>query len=525
MSPTRIDPTRTTTLRARFAAEITRRFKRLNQLIYQLLVVEDALGLRSKNQVTVVSTQTLATLNEKKEFSSTQVNLPQSIGKVVLALGQQIAPDDLAGKGLEDEPHITVRFGLHADSAEEVRGLLEGQPPIEATLGGVGFFPGEKFDVLFVAVFSKDLRRINRVLANLPHTVTQAAYKPHATIAYVQKGLGSHYAALLNQAPFIDGLLGRITFHSVLFSDKERNKVAIPLLGPQLSLNTRWRFLTDEQQLDAFVAWLQVTVAKEIIADTTDKWLEKYIQAAYVKGMNQAFVDVKKPALWTGISPTESKLDFFEGSRSEFLRQSFGRPVSVNRVKLLASRSFNDLRGITDKMSAEISRNLVDGMIQGLSPRDVARTMSETVTKLGRNRALIISRTETIRAHNEGALDALEELGVEEVGVMVEWSTAKDGRVCEECAPLQGIVLKTKEAHGILPRHPNCRCAIIPANVGEKTAGQKRGRARITKAIEASVRAEAPKKDKRQGIATLKRKSRWAGATKEIDKKRPRKQL
>lgn len=36
----------------------------------------------------------------------------------------------------------------------------------------------------------------------------------------------------------------------------------------------------------------------------------------------------------------------------------------------------------------------------------------------------------TIRAHAEGQLDALEQMGVEEVGVMVEWSTAGDDRVC-----------------------------------------------------------------------------------------------
>jgi len=42
---------------------------------------------------------------------------------------------------------------------------------------------------------------------------------------------------------------------------------------------------------------------------------------------------------------------------------------------------------------------------------------------------------------------------------------------CELCAPLEGIVLKVSEARGMLPRHPNCRCCFIPANVGEHKGG------------------------------------------------------
>lgn len=51
------------------------------------------------------------------------------------------------------------------------------------------------------------------------------------------------------------------------------------------------------------------------------------------------------------------------------------------------------------------------------------------------------------------------------------------------CVPLEGTVLKIDEAQGMLPRHPNCRCAWIPANVGEDEEDQKRGQKEVKAAL------------------------------------------
>src|SRR5207253_1738755 len=37
-----------------------------------------------------------------------------------------------------------------------------------------------------------------------------------------------------------------------------------------------------------------------------------------------------------------------------------------------------------------------------------------------------------------------------------EWLGTPDDKICPACSALQGIVLKVKEAHGLIPRHPNC---------------------------------------------------------------------
>ncbi len=261
----------------------------------------------------------------------------------------------------------------------------------------------------------------------------------------------------------------------------------IAVSGPttnQLTANTRWALLSDPAKATVFTTWLRNLLGSALLEaivssgeSEEETWLSAYIRESYQKGLGRAFDEVRFPAL-------AKSLDFFEGTRAQFLQQSFGQPVSVNRLKLLADRALEDLKGITETMSTQIRRELVDGMIQGLSPRQVARNINNRVDKIGRTRARTLARTETIRAHAEGALDGMEQLGVEEVGVAVEWETSTGTSKpqltekgfpspCPLCAPLDGAVFTIKEARGLIPRHPNCKCSPIPANVGEDTAGQK----------------------------------------------------
>jgi hypothetical protein len=178
-----------------------------------------------------------------------------------------------------------------------------------------------------------------------------------------------------------------------------------------------------------------------------------------------------------------------KGRLAEFMRQSFGGPTPLERVRALATRTFNDLEGVTDSMSVSISRLLLDAMATGTNPREVGMQLNRIVEG-HKGRGTAIARTEMVRAFNEGALDGLENLGATKIGVMVEWSTSGMGLTklgnlspCPKCKELQGVVLTVEEARGLLPRHPNCLCSLIPSNVGEKTTGQIRDAKRIREAV------------------------------------------
>ena len=209
------------------------------------------------------------------------------------------------------------------------------------------------------------------------------------------------------------------------------------------------------------------------------------------------------------------------GTHEQFLMNQRRRQTAVKNYESTHAHAENQ----SDSVSEGVTSELTNGLRQGMSPREVARNISERVEGFedeeGKKRAHTIARTETIRALAEGQLDSLEKLGIDEVTAAVEWSTSLDEHVCPLCKPLEGIVLKLKEARGMLPRHENCRCSWRPANVGESKEGQKRTKGKIEKAIDLSIKAEIPEGTVRT-VSEQKGLTSWVGANKKIAKKRPK---
>lgn len=230
--------------------------------------------------------------------------------------------------------------------------------------------------------------------------------------------------------------------------------------GMRAVRNKRFSFHTDPQKVKEFQRWLKTQVDSRILKESGGDIWQAYAEQGYRKGQGRAFDDVRGSKK-ASLGSDQRQLDFYAGTKDEFLRSAFGRPVAVEKIQLLAGRSYDDLENVTADMSTRMSRVLVDGLTQGRNPRDIASEMADEAD-LGSNRAETIARTEIIRAHAEGQLDAMEAMGVDQVGVMVEFSTAADDRVCPECSDYEGTLLDIEEAHGIIPLHPNCRCAFLP---------------------------------------------------------------
>lgn len=138
-------------------------------------------------------------LNVKYDFSSVHVNVPSDLSNEIITWGKkQIKDKDIYVAyndptfGREDEIHVTILYGLHAESPSSTIELLKNQGPIKAKLGRVGIFTNPKnFDVLMIQVESEDLKNLNKLItSNMPHTNKYGMYKPHVTVAYVKKGRG-----------------------------------------------------------------------------------------------------------------------------------------------------------------------------------------------------------------------------------------------------------------------------------------------------------------------------------------------
>jgi SPP1 gp7 family putative phage head morphogenesis protein len=237
---------------------------------------------------------------------------------------------------------------------------------------------------------------------------------------------------------------------------EEKKNPFITLASPR-----EFQFRTDAGKLTAFQEWFAQQVKADIFSvpagtATNQPWTSRYVESAYKQGQINAYL-----ASRSALDSTDPK--YIDQTQAEFLRQSFNQPETISKVQLLATRSYEDLKGVTSQMGSNMNRILSQGMIDGVGPTEIAKEMADNIDSLTNTRALLIARTETIFAHAEGQLDAFERLGVTELGVKAEWSTAGDDRVCEECADMEGKVFDAEDAHGLIPLHPNCRCAWIPA--------------------------------------------------------------
>jgi SPP1 gp7 family putative phage head morphogenesis protein len=118
------------------------------------------------------------------------------------------------------------------------------------------------------------------------------------------------------------------------------------------------------------------------------------------------------------------------------------------------------LRRLFDALPALVSERLEQGLLAGvaagLGPREIARQVREAES-LGLNRALLIARTEVLRAHRE-ATRATYQANADVVEGWV-WTAELGPRTCPSCWALHGSFWPLDEP---LASHPACRCSMSP---------------------------------------------------------------
>lgn len=238
------------------------------------------------------------------------------------------------------------------------------------------------------------------------------------------------------------------------------------------------------EKVNEFMKWVDKQIQAGILETTTrtqlgraveEAWQNQYVTSAYQKGILRARQEMASKGYDVPSIPDASAL-----------YGAFNQPFHMDRVGLIYSRVYSGLKGITALMDTQISRVLAQGMADGDNPRVLARLLTKTITgpvgdlsltdTLGRfipaeRRAEVLARTEIIRAHHEATMQEYRNYGVEGVNVEVEWMTAGDDRVCDECASMEGQVFTLDEADGMIPVHPQCRCCAVAIPASEEARG------------------------------------------------------
>jgi SPP1 gp7 family putative phage head morphogenesis protein len=235
-------------------------------------------------------------------------------------------------------------------------------------------------------------------------------------------------------------------------------------------------FLRDPEKVEAFMKWLREQVDKGLLTigqfqqigtAVEAVWTNMYIFDSYKRGVIRARYELRSTGYKVPSIDETGGIDIVVGT-----------PFHMDRVGLLFTRVFTELKNITSAMDLQISKVLTQGLIDGDGPLLLARKLVATINgdgidKLGitdtlgrfipaQRRAEMLARTEIIRAHHQATIQEYRNWGVEGIIVKGEWKTAGDDRVCDICAQLEGKIFTLDEIEPMIPLHPQCRCVALP---------------------------------------------------------------
>jgi 8-oxo-dGTP pyrophosphatase MutT (NUDIX family) len=170
-----------------------------------------------------------------------------------------------------------------------------------------------------------------------------------------------------------------------------------------------------------------------------------------------------------------------------------------DRTHLLQSLAITELQGIIEATSQQLVRAFTQGILSRTPMTRIAVTLRTVVDQVGVQRGRLLVSFMCVRAFNAAALDGFRARGITHVGLIPERTpaprivgdakpkskkgkgggyskkgmvgvlTAEDDRVCPVCEEIAADgPYYIDEAEALIPAHPRCRCAFVPADEQER---------------------------------------------------------
>lgn len=163
------------------------------------------------------------------ENASTQINVPKGVADRIIAIGQELIPDEhLAGEGRVMQPHVTVKYGVQPDE-QLLQQALAGRSSFPISLGSTVAFTNSENNAggvpIVIEVHGHALEELHDAVMKAMGTMPDdLPYVPHITVAYLKPDEAQHYVGS-------DAFVGiNFTAHSVALSPYDDSKqTEVPL--------------------------------------------------------------------------------------------------------------------------------------------------------------------------------------------------------------------------------------------------------------------------------------------------------
>ena len=218
-------------------------------------------------------------------------------------------------------------------------------------------------------------------------------------------------------------------------------------------------------QVRIYMAFYQSKIDELLlVTKIAPNWQAKYQIRSYEQAIFQARKTLRAAGVRVEVGAVEiAQAALLRGDFVPFGTIAGSNQLHVETIDFITTRSYDALKGWTDKLARDTRIILTNGVQEGLGIRPIAKDLRDraAVTK---SRSWTIARTETIQAYQHGSVNEairLEEETGEEIGV--RWVTAGDGRVRHLHASWHGTITTPEKGRKRFNISPfNCRCSLTP---------------------------------------------------------------
>lgn len=228
------------------------------------------------------------------------------------------------------------------------------------------------------------------------------------------------------------------------------------------------RLLSDQQALLARIqevrreghaipkGWLYQEARYKTLIETAQREIGTYSMYAHA-----VVADETRRAAGLAVLHSQGLIEAAVAETTPGLTVSLLGVNAANVAQVLAFTSAGSpLAALLDSLGADTAQAmqsaLLNGLGQGWSVARIASAM-RVAGNLPRSRAMLIARTETLRAYRETSRLSYE--ANSDVVSGWTWHCALDSRCCGACAIMSGTEHPVTDT---LDGHPRCRCAMVP---------------------------------------------------------------
>lgn len=162
-------------------------------------------------------------------------------------------------------------------------------------------------------------------------------------------------------------------------------------------VNKKYQFDLDPNYLSIILRYGELMVDEVLLqgGEFNNFFFNEYVSTAYERGTAQQYANLAQQS--TAYAATQQSVAAI----------LLSQPYQL-RMALVRARVFEEMKGLSAQIKADMARVLTDGIARGLNPREVARNLNEQ-SGIEIRRANRIARTEVTTALRRARLDEADE--------------------------------------------------------------------------------------------------------------------